>query len=98
LTSLVINRGYHWQAALYIDLWNLASGENRNEFIIVFMAVDRPFEMATVLLDEDFIKLGREGYMQALAKWNQCVQTKHFPPAIDGLQTISPPKWAIKQK
>jgi hypothetical protein len=54
--------------------------------------------MATVLLDEDFIKLGREGYMQALAKWNQCVQTKTFPPAIDGLQTISPPKWAIKQK
>ena len=98
LTSLIINRGYHWQSAMYLDLWNLASGENRNEFIIVFMAVDRPFEMATVLLDEDFIKLGREGYMQALAKWNQCVQTKHFPPAIDGLQTLSPPKWAIKNK
>jgi hypothetical protein len=95
---MVINRGYHWQAAMYLDLWNLASGDNRNEFIIVFMAVDRPFEMATVLLDEDFIRLGREGYMQALAKWNQCVQTKTFPPAIDGLQTISPPKWALKQK
>jgi len=98
LTSLVINRGYHWQASLYCDLWEIATGEKRNEFIIVFMAVDRPFEMATVLLDEDFIKLGREGYMQALAKWNQCVQNKHFPPAIDGLQTLSPPKWAIKNK
>lgn len=98
LTSLVINRGYHWQAAMYLDLWNMASGDNRTEFVIVFMEVDRPFEMATVLLDEDFIKLGREGYMQALAKWNQCTQTKHFPPTIDGIQTISPPKWAIKNK
>lgn len=98
LTSLIINRGYHWQAALYLDLWNMASGDNRTEFMFVFMEVDRPYEMANILLDEDFIKLGREGYMQALAKWNQCVQTSNFPPAIDGIQTISPPKWAIKTK
>jgi hypothetical protein len=83
---------------LYCDLWHIASGEDRKEFMFVFMEVDRPFEMATVLLDEDFIKLGRQGYMQALAKWNQCVQTKTFPPAIDGIQTISPPKWATKTK
>ena len=98
LQRVIVNSGYHWQAALYCDLWHIASGEDRKEFMFVFMEVDRPFEMATVLLDEDFIKLGREGYMQALAKWNQCVQTKHFPPAIDGIQTISPPKWATKTK
>lgn len=98
LTSLIINRGYHWQAALYLDLWNMASGDNRTEFMFVFMETDRPFEMANILLDEDFIQLGREGYMNALAKWNQCVQTNTFPPAIDGIQTISPPKWATKQK
>jgi len=98
LTSLIVNRGYHWQAALYLDLWNMASGEDRKEFMFVFMEVDRPYEMANILLDEDFIKLGRQGYMQALAKWNQCVQAKHFPPAIDGIQTISPPKWATKTK
>ena len=98
LTSMIINRGYHLQAALYCDLWNMVSGENRTEFMFVFMETERPYEMANILLDEDFIKLGREGYMQALAKWNQCVQTKTFPPAIDGIQTISPPKWATKTK
>lgn len=98
LTSLIINRGYHWQAALYCDLWHIASGEERKEFMFIFMETERPFEQANILLDEDFIKLGREGYMQALAKWNQCVQTNTFPPAIDGIQTISLPKWAIKTK
>lgn len=98
LTSLIINRGYHWQAALYLDLWNMASGEDRTEFMFVFMETERPHEMANILLDDEFIKLGREGYMNSLAKWNQCVQTKSFPPAIDGIQTISPPKWATKTK
>jgi len=95
LTRTIISRGYHWQAALYLDLWNAASGENRNEFLFCFVETSSPHESAWVNLDDSLIQIGRNGYMQALSKWTQCLKTNHFPKQIEGIQTISAPKWLV---
>ena len=95
LTRIVTSRGYHWQAALYLDLWNAATGETRNDFLFCFVETSAPYETAWVNIDEDLIQRGRTGYMNALAKWNECVRLNKFPRQIEGIQTISAPKWLV---
>jgi hypothetical protein len=70
-----MNFGYHWQAALYLDLVNgLSEQEPRTKFEFLFIEDQYPYEYAVIRLSEDFINLGRAGYMNAVAKWQ-----KQFP-------------------
>jgi len=94
LTKMVYSRGYHWQAAMYLDLYNAVTGENRDDFQIVFMESTYPFEIAVVNLSKKYIDLGRAGYMNALMKWQDCVAIEVFPPAIPCAIEIDPPNWA----
>jgi len=89
----IINRGYHWQAALYLDLYNAASGENRTRFVFCFVEVESPHETAWVELSENLLDLGRSGYMNAVAKWQTCVVTGHWPKQIEGIEIIEKPKY-----
>ena len=89
----IVNWGYHWQAALYLDLWNAASGEKRNRFVFCFVETETPYETAWVELSENLLELGRAGYMNAVAKWQKCVATNHWPKQIEGIQTIEAPKY-----
>lgn len=103
LQRKILDYGYHWQAALYLDLWNAASGESRDEFVFVFVETTAPYETAFVKLTPEFIELGRHGsgrkkysgYMDAVKLWKKCVSTNSFPKQIDGLQTIEVPTWII---
>ena len=96
LAKLVVRRGYHWQAALYLDLFNAATGQNRTNFVLAFVETSAPYEVAIVKLTDDFIDQGRAGYMNAIAKYQQCVADNKFPKAVEGIQELSFPKWAIK--
>ena len=93
LTRLVVNRGYHWQAALYLDLWNAVTGENRDQFWFLFVETDAPHETAWVSLPPKLIDLGREGYMNAIAKFQNCLAKDVWPRTIEGVQEIPVPKW-----
>ena len=96
LQRIIVNRGYHWQAALYLDLWNAASGEKRTRFVFCFVETESPHETAWVELSENLLELGRTGYMNAVAKWQTCVATDHWPKQIEGIALIEAPKY-IKQ-
>ena len=92
----IVNRGMHWQAALYLDLWNAASGEKRTRFVFCFMETDYPHETAWVELSENLIDIGRAGYMNAIAKWQTCVATDTWPKAVEGIAIIETPKWTTQ--
>jgi hypothetical protein len=92
----IVNRGMHWQSALYLDLWNAASGEKRTRFVFCFMETDYPHETAWVELSENLIDIGRAGYMNAIAKWQTCVATDTWPKAVEGIAMIETPKWTIQ--
>jgi len=89
----IVNRGYHWQAALYLDLWNAASGENRTRFVFCFVETEYPHETAWVEISDNLLALGRTGYMNAVAKWQTCVATSHWPKRIEGIAMIEAPKY-----
>jgi hypothetical protein len=93
LQRLILNRGYHWQAALYLDLYNKASGDSRDSFVFVFIETCSPYETAFVRITSDFIQQGRREYMAALAHWKMCVDAEYFPRKIEGIASISLPKW-----
>lgn len=95
LNNVIWERGYHWQAALYLDLYTAATGENREQFQFIFIETSRPFEVVWVDMPKDLIDLGRAGYMNAIAKWQKCLATNVWPGTIPaGRITASTPKWA----
>ena len=89
----IISRGYHWQAALYLDLWNAASGEKRTRFVICFIEVSEPYETAWVEISPELIEAGRAGYMNALAKWQSCVAVDVWPRQHEGITLIEKPAY-----
>jgi hypothetical protein len=93
ITNTIINRGYHWQAALYLDLWNAATGEKRNRFVICFIEVTEPHESAWVEVSPALIEAGRAGYMNALAKWQSCVAIDVWPRQHEGITLIEKPAY-----
>jgi hypothetical protein len=93
ITNTIISLGYHWQAALYLDLWNAASGEPRNRFVFCFIETAEPYETAWVELSPQLIEAGRAGYMNALAKWQSCVAIDVWPRQHEGITLIEKPAY-----
>jgi hypothetical protein len=93
IARTIISRGYHWQAALYLDLWNAATGEKRTRFVICFIEVTEPYESAWVEVSPELIEAGRAGYMNALAKWQSCVAVNAWPRQHEGITLIEKPAY-----
>jgi hypothetical protein len=85
----------HWQAALYLDLWNRASGEDLQEFFHIVSEQEPPHEPAMLALHHDFITLGRDEYRRALRRYNDC-QTKDEWPGYEPMAVIAPEKWMLR--
>lgn len=75
----VFKFAYHWQAALYLDVYNAATGDERTGFIHIVQESFFPFEIGKRLLSAEFIELGRCEYRRALARYCQCLDTKDWP-------------------
>lgn len=81
----VWGNGYHVQAAWYIDLFNAAVKKDlRNIFLHVIQEQKPPYEVATRLLDESYIQIGRAQYTKALDLYAQCLSTDTWPGYDEG--------------
>lgn len=77
--KFVFQRGYHWQAAMYLDVYTAATGEDRLEFGHIVQENYSPFECSKMVLSQEFMLLGRESYVGALRKYCQCLATGEWP-------------------
>lgn len=75
----VFDMKLHWQAALYLDLWNKESGENLEWFYHFVVEQEAPHEPCFMPLSQDFIALGRRDYQRALRLWGECEEKGEFP-------------------
>lgn len=96
LEKTIYERGYHVQAALYLDLYNALTGEGRTEWLLVFQLASAPFEVAVVRLSTEAIAKGRDWYLTAIRKWAQCLTMDVWPSPFDGVIEASLPAWADK--
>lgn len=100
---------YHVQAALYLDAWNKATGQERTTFRHPVCESPPPWETTPMALDQDYITLGRMQYIDALKRYAQALKTGFWPgyanddngrmhgKLIDGWLFIGPAPWMVNR-
>jgi len=97
----VFDKNYHTQAALYLDLWNAATGETRERFVHIVQENYPPFHVEKPReLSNEYLECGRQSYLTALAFYCTCVKKQEWPgywcrTEIDGFQMVEPEPWMI---
>lgn len=82
------------QAALYLDLWQAATGEERTDFRHIVQENTPPYHVELRILSQEFITLGRIKYRSALLKYCQCLAKNEWP-GYDTSQFLSFGRWAL---
>jgi hypothetical protein len=101
----VFEHSYHWQAAMYMDVYNAALPEaERQDFFHVLQENYPPYETGRRLLTSEFVELGRAKYRNALVRYCQCLKNKVWPGYDDdvprhwqGWQFTEPISWMLSQ-
>lgn len=91
----IFSMGWHFQAAWYLDLWNAATGEARNEWRFVLSENTPPYQPGRRLLSEEYLNLGRQQYKVGLALYCQCLAKNTWPSYDDGDGTMD--GWTISE-
>lgn len=94
LGTTIARMGYHVQAALYLDLWNAVTGDNREEFWFVFQLAAEPYEVCVAQLEPDAVMVGRKLYLDAVDHWKRCVATGEWDSPFHNLESLNLPEWA----
>lgn len=88
--------GYHIQAAWDLDMFNAATGEERDTWLFALQENYPPYQIGREMLSNRFIELGRIEYQHAMAKYAHCLATKTWPEyddhpeALDGWTLMQP--------
>jgi len=73
------------QAAIYLDLFNAASGDFvRSDFRHIIQESEPPFHVELRILSQEFLELGRLKYRSALKKYCRCLATNTWPGYDNG--------------
>lgn len=98
----VFDFGYHWQAALYLDLYTAATGEGRIEFLHVLQESSPPWAVGRRLLSAEFLNLGRIQYLTALKRYCRCLSNGEWPgyddegrDCLNGWTLVGPAAWMV---
>lgn len=87
--------GYHVQAALGLDLYNAATGENRTTWCFLVQESLPPYEPSRKLLGQRFIEIGRATYINALKGYADCLKSNSWPGYDDGRTAKEVQGWSI---
>jgi hypothetical protein len=87
--------GYHRQAAMALDAVYYTTGNKIDSFINIPVEKERPYAVATYLLDEMAIEQGRLEYRETLKKMKECFETNHWPGYGESIQPINLPSYAF---
>lgn len=90
----VLNLGYHYGAALYLDGLRACGWDARS---LVYLCLERgaPYECAAYGLDETWLDIARAELNPLLKEWAECQRTGVWPGYPDQVQDLSPPDWLV---
>jgi hypothetical protein len=102
----VFDHSYHIQAALYLDIYRAATGEDRTEFLHVISRNVEPWQPARRCLWSEYLNLGRISYLSMLEFYCQCLSRNQWPGPDDltgphemraahGFSPVEPEPWMI---
>lgn len=96
------SKNYCEQAAMYIDVHNAATGEDRELWLLACQESTAPFEPVLWQMDELFVRMGRANYQQALRNYCQCLKHNEWPSyskdarRIRGIGILEPLTYMLK--
>lgn len=84
---------YHVQAALYLDVYQGATGDTKSVWTWLTVESEPPFCPAVWAARPEHLELGRRVYIQWLEKYAECAARGEWP-AYPGINYIDLPRWA----
>jgi len=99
--QVVDQRNYDAQAAMCLDVYNIATGEARDTFHHVIQENVFPWQVARRLITSTFITIGRLKVLGALKRYAKCLKDNRWPSWNDGENTFKgwggcePKEWTI---
>ncbi len=86
---------YHVQDAFYSEGYSIAADVDVLEFIFLAVETDWPYASSLTRLDHPSKDLGRREYRRNLNTYHDCRTTGIWPGYVDGIKTISLPRWVF---
>ena len=94
---------YHVQAAMMLDIYNAATGQDRNDFRHVVQENVAPYQPAKRYISREFIIGGRNIYQAALNYYAHCLAENQWPDYdwsannhVDGWACVEPEPYMMK--
>lgn len=102
----VFSRRYHWQAKLYLDVWNAAFPETRDSFLQLIQESAEPYAIGRRIISEELLEMARVEYLHALRRYCRCLKEDFWPgyddlpsdgmTTINGWTLVQPEAWMLK--
>lgn len=95
ISKTVNERGYHCQAAWYIDA-AIATGIGDPDTVMVFVFQEKtaPYLVTVTELDRETLRRGREKNRRAIDVYAECTAADYWPGHSDRVELTSLPIWA----
>jgi len=94
------NMGYAIQHAAYTRALARLRPElaGRVDFLFAFAEAEPPYAVNVCRPDGTFRELGERRWLRAVETWGACLAANSWPAYGDGVNTISPPGWALSRE
>jgi hypothetical protein len=94
------NFGYAIQAAAYTRALTAIAPHlaGRVRFLFAFCEAEFPYAMNVTEPDGMFREIGERRWERAVHAWGKCVVTNSWPAYGTGINTLSPPPWALSRE
>lgn len=93
----VVNMGYDVQAAMYVDLWKAATGEEL-PFLWIVTESEEPHATALYQASKDSLARGRAILQARLRKYALCLAANRWDSYPTSPVTLEPPTWAMMKE
>lgn len=97
LIRMIIDKGYHIQAAHYLRGLRALAPEYRGRvtFTLAFVETEAPYAVRIVPISEGFLSAGDRLLNRAIAQWRQCLLEDQWPDGSERPLTLTPPTWYL---
>lgn len=92
----VLNYGYDVQAEHYRQVWQAATGEDR-QFLFIFQEKSAPHEICVIRLGHDSLFMAQKKIARARAMWRLCLNENKWPGYPLGIHEVDLPAWAVEK-
>lgn len=95
--KIVIEKGYHRQAAMQLDCLEKFTGKKRY-FGFLVVETRPPYLTKAFTLSQLFLDLGRREYLDGAALYSECLMYNNWPGYDETFDLIEAPKWAVEAR